>query len=252
MRPIFLELGGTKSCPASICGEAVEGPGAHVHTQSPPKVFVDADGNFRSRASWGPGFPPFPASASEPTSDTGVANAPILRVPVRVSRLVSWGDRFVNWWVRKCVPSVVDDMIDAELIESEISQEMVRPRAGNAFAVVEECGLNADQEPQEVCVVPRLVAEAVVALRMKLGRGVMVRDGPTGAANLAVVRAEAAKLLRDWNVRNRDAAAHLYNIEKAFFEDDTHYRVPDWRAAAAKKSRFLRWFMGANDLRYSA
>jgi hypothetical protein len=89
--------------------------------------------------------------------------------------------------------------------------------------------------------VPRLVAQATVALRMKLGLGAMDRSV---AGNVAVVRSEAAKLLRDWNVRTLDAAAHLHHIERCFFEDDSHYRVTTWRARATRNSRLLRWFLG--------
>lgn len=93
----------------------------------------------------------------------------------------------------------------------------------------------------EVKHVPKLVANVTVALRMKLGLGAMDRSVP---GNVAVVRAEAAKLLREWNVRKMDAAAHLLLIEKCFFEDDTHYRVTTWRARAAKESRLVRWLLG--------
>ncbi|QKF95562.1 hypothetical protein 1 [Kummerowia striata tombusvirus] len=86
--------------------------------------------------------------------------------------------------------------------------------------------------------VPRLVAHATVALRMKLGLGAMDRSVP---GNVSLVRAETAKLLRDWGVRTMDAAAHLLEIERCFFEDDTHYRVTTWRARACARSRLVRW-----------
>jgi len=90
----------------------------------------------------------------------------------------------------------------------------------------------------EVNHVPRLVAHATVALRMKLGLGAMDRSV---AGNVALVRAEAAKLLRGWNLRDMDAAAHLLEIERCFFEDDTHYRVTTWRARACARSKFVKW-----------
>jgi len=95
----------------------------------------------------------------------------------------------------------------------------------------------------EVKHVPRLVANVTVALRAKLGLGAMDRSVP---GNVALVRAEAAKALREWNVRTMDAAAHLHEVERCFFEDDTHYRVSTWRARAAGRSRFMRWFLGVN------
>jgi hypothetical protein len=93
----------------------------------------------------------------------------------------------------------------------------------------------------EVHHVPRLVANVTVALRMKLGLGAMDRSVP---GNVALVRAETAKMLREWNLRKMDAAAHLLLVEKCFFEDDTHYRVTTWRARAAKRSRLVKWLIG--------
>ncbi len=109
--------------------------------------------------------------------------------------------------------------------------------AAAAQAVVEA---NRD----EVGHVPRLVVDVVVALRMKLGMGAMDRSV---AGNVAVVRAEAAKMLREWNVRHKDAAAHLLVIERCFFEDDSHYRITTWRARARRRSRFVRAIIGGSD-----
>lgn len=96
---------------------------------------------------------------------------------------------------------------------------------------------------KEVHHIPRLVVEVVVALRCKLGMGAQDRKVP---GNVSVVRAEAAKMMRDWNVRSKDAAAHLVEIERCFFEDDTHSRVTTWRARIAKESRFFKWVIGEN------
>jgi len=79
---------------------------------------------------------------------------------------------------------------------------------------------------------------------MKLGMGAMDRSV---AGNVAVVRAEAAKMLREWNVRHKDAAAHLLVIERCFFEDDSHYRITTWRARARRRSRFVRAFISGSD-----
>lgn len=97
---------------------------------------------------------------------------------------------------------------------------------------------------QRIHHVPRIVAQATVALRMKLGIGATNRDIP---GNVALVRAEAARLLRGWNVRTSDAAAHLVAIERCFFNDDTHFQLTNWRAKAVKNSRFMRWFLGSQD-----
>lgn len=97
---------------------------------------------------------------------------------------------------------------------------------------------------QQVHHIPKLVVEVTVALRCKLGMGAMDRSVP---GNVSVVRAEAARLLRGWNVRKKDAAAHLVEIERCFFEDDTHYRVSTWRARGVRNSRFFRWFIGRKE-----
>lgn len=93
--------------------------------------------------------------------------------------------------------------------------------------------------------VPALVANVVVALRMKLGVGAMDRTTP---GNVTLVRAESARMLREWNVRTKDAAAHLLAIERCFFRDDTHYQLTTWRAKASRKSRFVSWILGKEDV----
>lgn len=97
---------------------------------------------------------------------------------------------------------------------------------------------------QRVQHIPKLVANVTVALRMKLGVGAMDRSVP---GNVVLVRAEAARMLRDWNVRTMDAAAHLLLIERCFFRDDTHYQITTWRAKACAKSRFVGWILGKED-----
>jgi hypothetical protein len=87
-------------------------------------------------------------------------------------------------------------------------------------------------------VVPRFTAEVVVVLRAKLGLGAMDRNVP---GNVAVVRARAARIMRDYNVRSKDVALHLHYIERAFFEDETMFTVPTWRERIARKSQFCKW-----------
>lgn len=118
-----------------------------------------------------------------------------------------------------------------------------------AIVTAAHLGENDAQASTRVELVPRLVAHAVVALRMKLGRGAMDRNVP---GNVAIVQREAAKLLREYNVRSMDAAAHLYDIERAFFEDETHFRVQSWRARACERSRLVRWFIGREPPAFSA
>lgn len=92
--------------------------------------------------------------------------------------------------------------------------------------------------------VPRFVGHAVDVLRVKLGMGAADRSVP---GNVALVRAEAAKLMRDWNVRHRDAAAHLLLIERAFFTEGVHERPITWRVDCTRKSRLMAFFLGRSD-----
>jgi len=98
-----------------------------------------------------------------------------------------------------------------------------------------------DANAEMVHHVPKLVANVVVALCAKLGLQAMDRAMP---GNVVLVRAEAARMMRDWNVRTKDAAAHLHLVEKYFFGDNTHYHISSWRARHSRKSRFVRWVLG--------
>jgi hypothetical protein len=97
---------------------------------------------------------------------------------------------------------------------------------------------------EEVHHVPRFVGHVVDALRIKLGMGAADRSVP---GNVALVRAEAARMMRDWNVRHRDAAAHLVLIERAFFTENVHERPTTWRVASRKASRLLRFLLDRGD-----
>lgn len=95
-----------------------------------------------------------------------------------------------------------------------------------------------------VVVVPAFISSCVVALRMKLGEGATDRKVP---GNVELVKAETARLLREYNVRLTDAALHQKFIIKAFFDDDTHYRVTDSRARLASKSRLIKWLLSQDE-----
>lgn len=144
-----------------------------------------------------------------------------------------------------CLPWSVDD---------DIVEHMDRC---DAFAVeVERCMLYAPPTQAEVVAecealarcngpvrpIPRLVASAVVGLRMKLGRSAMDKDVE---GNIHLVRRTATRLLKGYNMREVDAAAHLELIEEAFFGDDTHYFVGRARSRACKKSKFVKWLLGS-------
>lgn len=163
-----------------------------------------------------------------------------------------------TWWTKTkkkiqrslltcfCLGDVASDWELDDQFRRRVGQEMCDVvHADTDKTVTETIVAELHEVNQEkVHHVPRIVAHATVALRMKLGLGAMDRSVP---GNVAVVRAEAAKLLRDWNVRPMQAAAHLLEIERCFFEDDTHYRLSTWRARAIRNSRLVRWFLGKSD-----
>lgn len=163
-----------------------------------------------------------------------------------------------SWWVNVkdgfkravltcfCMGDVVADWEADASFRREVAREMCSIVTADADKTVDETvvaevhALNA----QTVQHVPRLVAHVTVALRMKLGLGAMDRSVP---GNVAVVRAEAAKALRELNVRTKQAAAHLLEVERCFFEDDTHYRVSTWRARACRSSWIVRRVLGESE-----
>ncbi len=144
-----------------------------------------------------------------------------------------------------CMGSYADDWDMSHRFDMEVSKCMVHHEVVAEDCTVEETIVSqvSEHNALRVAHVPKLVAQAVVALRMKLGMGAMDRSVP---GNVSVVRAEAAKMLREWNVRTKDAAAHLLEIERCFFNDDTHYRLSTWRARACAKSKFVAWVLGSN------
>lgn len=164
----------------------------------------------------------------------------------RPSRWSEWVDNVKRALLLCCCRGDDADSWDYEIaMKRNTRREMMttlHPENGRTVAaqvVADVNRLNAE----EVHHIPRLVVEVVVALRCKLGMGAQDRRVP---GNVSVVRAEAAKMMRDWNVRSKDAAAHLVEIERCFFEDDTHSRVTTWRARIAKESRFFKWVIGEN------
>jgi hypothetical protein len=130
--------------------------------------------------------------------------------------------------------------------DAETRRERVTTLARYADHTVTETVVAATHALNEERVhqVPRFVGHAVDVLRVKLGMGAADRSVP---GNVALVRAEAAKLMRDWNVRHRDAAAHLLLIERAFFTEGVHERPVTWRVDCTRRSRLMAFFLGRAD-----
>lgn len=198
---------------------------------------------------------------------------------VNRERLLSDGNVFLDsyetsysWWdttvrsLMMCMgmEDIVADWDSHEVVRTEVSRAMLSsyhcvvhsedgktatPTTG-VEAVVSRAELQTLDNftgEREVRLVPKLVAASVVAVRMKLGMGSMDRNAP---GNLATVRAELAKLVRGYNVREVDGAAHLAFMEEAYFNDSTHFKVPTWRARACQRSRLVRWFFGKEEPGY--
>ncbi len=196
---------------------------------------------------WQPPQAPHPSVL--PTRDVLVSRGIIPSFNVEV-RKEGWFERKFRQFKRGilhafCMSGTCDEWDREVAFKSMVAREMVTqvavPADNTVEGVVRE--FVSEQTAGGVAHVPRLVAQVVVALRMKLGMGAMDRTVP---GNVALVRAETAKMLREWNLRHKDAAAHLLEIERCFFEDDTHYRVTTWRARACRRSKFLAWFLGKN------
>jgi len=224
------------------------------------------------------GQPPRPEGANELTKSTPVSGCdakvskageqPVAATVAVESPLVEGSPRNVghrevelkdeSWWTKTkkkiqrslltcfCLGDIASDWELDDQFRRRVGQEMCEVVPADTDKTVAETIVAELHEVnrEKVHHVPRIVAHATVALRMKLGLGAMDRSVP---GNVAVVRAEAAKLLRDWNVRPMQAAAHLLEIERCFFEDDTHYRLSTWRARAIRDSKLVRWFLGKSD-----
>jgi len=127
----------------------------------------------------------------------------------------------------------VDVHSDSAEALSNIYLNPIRTLARNGTLMVEP-----ELHVRPALVQPKFVAQVVVALRCKLGLDAKDRAVP---GNVSLVRREAAKIMRSWNVRDADASMHLAWVEKCFFEESVHDRLPEWRARAARQGKLLRW-----------
>nr|WBY66490.1 MAG: hypothetical protein [Eriocheir sinensis tombusvirus 2] len=190
--------------------------GGMVCSMSPLSVAVDSPMVF-SR--------PEPAHAIEPVYENyGFFGNMVVSVKKTILKCIGAGDLVRDWEADTA-------------FRNAVSREMTISRdygSKGPAALLQKKG----DAPVEVY--PHFAAAVAVGLRMKLGVGAMVRTPD----NIALVRREIPRMLRDYNVRQMDLAAHLDVIEAAFFDDQTHGRVARWRSRAARRNRFVRWLVG--------
>jgi len=189
-----------------------------------------------------------PSAVTDESPESGDDEPEALEIPYFGESWWAQAKRSVKRLVMKCCCQGDEVQYwDREVaMDKAVRREMMKTLAPKPNMTLQE-RVVADVErvnAKTVKHVPRLVAEVVVALRCKLGMGAQDSRVP---GNVALVRAEAAKMMRDWNVRAKDAAAHLVEVERCFFEDDCHYRVSTWRARGVRNSRFFKWFIGSRE-----
>lgn len=155
----------------------------------------------------------------------------------------SWFDSFtrtVKQAILKCccMDDVVTEWETERRFDHDVNRHMVLQTLPGDKSVEETVvQITHHVNKDRVNKVPRLVAQVTVALRMKLGMGAM---DASVAGNVSLVRAQAARLMRDWGVRDKDAAAHLADVERCFFNNDVHYRLSNWRSRAIGRSLIAR------------
>jgi len=175
-----------------------------------------------------------------------VAAATAERMFARVASNELFGDKVAGFWLRLTGnPEDALNLVEYRDFMRNVSQCMLY--APTTEEATKEQIVNAATGDEKVRAIPRLVASVVVGLRMKLGLDAMDRSVP---GNVQLVRRTATRLLSGYNVRSVDAAAHLHLIERAFFEDQTHYRVSTARARVCRRSRFVRWLLGSEEVKF--
>lgn len=194
------------------------------------------------------------APIAEAAPAGGQLGAPAMRGPIAFTVPVEsegWWDGFSRTYkqaVMKCLcfGEEVTLWERQRAFDRELARERVYTLQTYTDRSVTETVVDTlhDFNQETVHHVPRFVAHVVDALRIKLGIGAADRTIP---GNVALVRAEAARMMREWNVRHRDASAHLLLIERAFFTENVHERPTTWRVDCNKRSRFMRWFLGRAD-----
>lgn len=188
----------------------------------------------------------------EPVDDGGVDNiaAPVAyAIPIKSDGFWDRVSRTVKQSVMKCF--CLDDEVGLwdrqDAFDKDVARErLVTLEHYRGMSVTESVVKQLhDINHLEVKQVPRFVGHVVDALRIKLGMGAA---DPTVPGNRELVRREAAKIMRDWNVRHRDAAAHLLLVERAFFTEGVHERPTTWRVDSIKRSRLLTCLIGERGL----
>lgn len=154
--------------------------------------------------------------------------------------------KLADWWLGRIGESrEVVRLNNGERFRDAVSKAMLTGPATTEQDVAEcEFACNRDQE---VVAVPKLVASVVAGLRMKLGLSAM---DPSIPGNREMVHKETVKLLRKYNLRDKDAAAHLRLIDIAYWKEDSDRLVVDARARACRKSRFVQWLLREETVGY--
>ncbi len=188
-----------------------------------------------------------------------------IKLKRRRVELFDWATSALMRIFTLCIPDeVLEDIEDDREVVSRVRDEMLvvkesgRPVEHEAkIALNPPEVVNYDENNQlcsisphmrEAAIQPRFIVQVVVALRCKLGLGAKDKSVP---GNVELVRREAAKLMRTWGVRDTDASIHLRYVERMFFEEGTHDRLPEWRARAATRGKLLTWLFKREQPKYN-
>lgn len=210
-----------------------------------------------------------PADGAGGESSPSQADADCVKPGIKLKRrrveLFDWATSALMRVFTFCIPDdVLEDIEDDREVVSRVRDEMLvvqesgRPIEHEAkIALNPPEVVNYDENDQlcsisphmrEASIQPRFIVQVVVALRCKLGLGAKDKSVP---GNVELVRREAAKLMRTWGVRDTDASIHLRYVERMFFEEGTHDRLPEWRARAASKGKLLTWLFKREQPKYN-
>lgn len=202
---------------------------------------------------------PSATQADPPPGSTRIGRGFRKAVRKRLSRMRQTWDSLTFRVLKFCacipddvIEDVEEDMEIMERVQEEMLTVHVSDRPPREVAEIELNDLHHDgvtpEHSRSAAVHTRFVVQVVVALRCKLGLGATDRSEPS---NVALVRREAAKLMREWGVRDHDVSIHLAYVERVFFEDNSHEALPEWRARAALRGRLCKWLFERERPKYT-